>query len=405
MVIWAAVTGIEEQGFLRLCRRFEREHAGITVQLVGSTNADKLIRAVVAGAPPDIVYLYGTSLVGPLAANGAIAMLDDRFRESGLHADDYLPGTIPQSSWNGKIYAMPVTRDSYAVYCNPQVLGECGFPTHRGPDTLEELELMAREITARNRDGSLRRIGVRLPDDHAVLMSAYGATLYDEAAGAITTDADESISALEGLIRLMDAQGGYSRVRAFSTGIGREASAQSPIASGKAAMYIGGEWNAMYLLRHSPETDYFVDKLPHPAKRPDLRNMAWQDGDVMMLPQGAKSPDAAWAFMRWMQRLPQQEEYAAAMSNLPAIKAGVHSLRITQGSKARETVGFILREVAAVSKCPRFFPTLPVTQLYRDTLQFAVQTAMLKQKTPQQALRDCRLRVQAELDKYRVHAP
>src|SRR2546429_8848932 len=74
--IWSGPGGVEEEAFLKLCRRFEIEHPGVRVHNLGKLLEDKLIRAIVAGAPPDLAYLFGTSDVGPLAANGALLQLD-----------------------------------------------------------------------------------------------------------------------------------------------------------------------------------------------------------------------------------------------------------------------------------------------------------------------------------------
>src|SRR5262249_39675993 len=66
LVIWSNPSGVEEQAFLRMCRRFEQEHPSIRVRNVGRSDETKLIRAIVAAAPPDLAYIYGTELVGPL---------------------------------------------------------------------------------------------------------------------------------------------------------------------------------------------------------------------------------------------------------------------------------------------------------------------------------------------------
>ena len=73
---------------------------------------------------------------------------------------------------------------------------------------------------------------------------------------------------------------------------------------------------------------------------------------------------------------------------------------ITQGSRSKRTLSYILRHIAANRQNARFFPTLPVTRLYRDALDNAVQQAMLHHKTPEQALADAQKRVQTELAKY-----
>ena len=89
LTIWSSPTGIEERAFQKLCARFEREHPNITLHNVGALNEEKLIRAIVAGAPPDLAYIYGVALVGPLAANHAVEPLDERFRRAGFREEGF----------------------------------------------------------------------------------------------------------------------------------------------------------------------------------------------------------------------------------------------------------------------------------------------------------------------------
>ena len=163
-------------------------------------------------------------------------------------------------------------------------------------------------------------------------------------------------------------------------------------------MSIEGEWVAMYLEKYAPTADYAVGEIP--AFGPGLRDMAWQDGDVMIMPAGAKHPDAAWEFMRWMQLPRQQEEYAGIMNNLPSIRSLLTSAALTTGSKKREALGYILQHIAGSSPCPRFFPTNPASRFYRDTLGNAIEAAELHRKPPKQALDDVQFRVEREMLRY-----
>src|SRR5690242_4003795 len=88
LTIWSAPKGVEEQGFLKLIHRFEDEHPTIVVHNLGGLEEQKLLRAIVAGAPPDLAYIYGTSDVGPLAGNGGLTVLDRYYRASGLKDAD-----------------------------------------------------------------------------------------------------------------------------------------------------------------------------------------------------------------------------------------------------------------------------------------------------------------------------
>jgi multiple sugar transport system substrate-binding protein len=400
LVIWSAPRGVEERAFLKLIARFEREHPAIRVHNLGGITEDKLVRAMVAGTPPDLAYLYNMTMVGPLAANRAVQPLDERFNRSGFREEDFLPGAIAQGRYEGRIHAMPVTRDSRGLYWNRAVFKAASLDPDRPPRTMDELYDYAVKLTKGKKGGSLTRLGFLPVTDSAIWLCAMGGRLYDEQTGRVTIDCPENVAALAWRVKLVDAMGGRDRVAGFRSGFGPGDSGQNPLATGQVAMMIEGEWFAMYLERYAPNADYGIGEIPYPAGRPDLRNMAWQDGDFMFIPTGAKNPDAAWEFIRWLHQPAQQEEYAGGMSNLPTLRSLLHSPKLTKGSRSRETLGYILAHISGGSKNVRFFPSLPVTKLYRDALDHAVQAAELHQKTPEQALRDAQVRVQRELDKY-----
>ncbi|HZT41641.1 MAG TPA: ABC transporter substrate-binding protein [Chthonomonadaceae bacterium] len=398
--IWSAPQGVEERGFIALCRRFEAEHPGVTVHNVGASNMEKLVRAIVAGAPPDLAYLYDTTPVGPLAANGAVRVLDGDFARSGLRESDFLPGAIAQGRYKGHLYAMPVTRDSRALYWNRTVFREAGLNPDRPPQTLEETLTLAARLTRRRPDGTLERLGMPLPGGPELVMALFGGDVVDERTYQITADRPENVEALRWYVRLADAQGGYRAISALTAGFGADQSGQNPLATGKIAMRIDGEWTAMYLEKYGPWTDYAIGEIPHPAARPDLKNLAWQDGDIMVIPNGSRHPQLAWEFMVWMQQPAQQDFYAAVMNNLPSIMALRHSPRLTRGSRTKRALGYVLGHIASDPHNARFLPSLPIAQIYRDTLQNAFDRALFHEVTPEQALATVQARMEREMRRY-----
>ena len=400
LTLWAAPIGGEEKAFRTLCDRFEREHPSIQLHLVGGLREEKLIRAIVAGAPPDLAYLYNPIMVGPLAGNKAAQPLDELYRRAGFRDSDFLPGAIDQMRYDGVLYAMPVTLDSRGFYWNKSVFRSAGMDPDRPPQTMEELYEIAVKLTKKRPDGTLARLGMLPPADNALFFCAMGGRLYDPVNRRITIDIPENVAALKWRVKLIDAQGGRDAVAGFMGGFGPMESAQNPLAKGDVGMQIDGEWVAMYLERYAPGTKYGIGEIPHPAHRPDLKNMAWHDGDIMFIPNGARHPGSAWEFIRWLQEPRQQEEYAGGMNNLPTVRALLNSPKITTGSRSKETLGYILRHIATNQANSRFSPALPVARLYKDALDNAVQLAELHRKSPEDALADAQKRVQRELDRY-----
>jgi multiple sugar transport system substrate-binding protein len=291
---------------------------------------------------------------------------------------------------------MPTTRDSRALYRNRSCFRAAGVDPDSPPRTLEEAKTLAVRLTRRNGDGSLAQIGMFLPDDPSILFALFGGDIWNAANGRITADRPENVAALRWLVQLADAEGGFRAISAFTSGFGSDNTRQNPLATGKIAMRIDGEWQAMHL----DTTDYALSELPYPAARPDLKNTAWEDGDFMAIPAGSRHPELAWKFMRWLEEPAQQNEYAAAMHNLPTLLALRNSPTITRGTRSKEAVGYVLAHIASNARNARFLPTLPITRFYLDVLRNAFDRALYHEVTPERALAEAQARVEREQRRY-----
>lgn len=400
LTIWSAPTGLEEQSFKKLCARFEREHPQITIKHMGGLTQEKLESAIVAGCPPDLAYIYNIVGIAPMAANGALVSLDSYFQRSGLHEKDFLPGAIAQMRFRGNLYAMPTTRDSRALYYNRTRFKEAGLDPAHPPQTLEELVEYAKRMTHTGSDGNLTSLGMFLPADAAVLFAIFGGGIWDDHRQALTINRTENVEALKWLVDLADAQGGFRAVSAFAAGFGSDTSSQNPLATGKVGMKIDGEYEAMHIEKFAPETDYALAELPHPQSRPDLKNIAWMDGDFIAIPSGSKHPYLGWEFIRWMQMPSQQSEYAVSMSNLPTILSIRHAPEFSGGSKSKRALGFVLNHIASESPNPRFLPTLPVIQVFENALRNTIDKALYHDLTPAEALNQLQAKMEKELQLY-----
>lgn len=67
--IWSMWAGDEGKFFLDTLREFEKAHPGIQCENLGAVDDQKSVRAIVAGAPPDLLTLKDPLFLGTLAAN------------------------------------------------------------------------------------------------------------------------------------------------------------------------------------------------------------------------------------------------------------------------------------------------------------------------------------------------
>jgi ABC-type glycerol-3-phosphate transport system substrate-binding protein len=258
--------GDEETVFRNVLRAYDP-----TIENLPSVADDKTIRALVAGAPPDLFTLKDPSALGALAANQALQPLDELFVAAGLKDADFTPGALSQCRFRGKLYAIPYLLDCMVLLYNKRLIKE-------PPRTLEELEELCKRLTKRDSSGRITQIGLR-PPEAVQLLGAAGAQFWDEKPERLTADHPNNSDGLRWYKRLMDAQGGNEAVEAFSAGFAEDMGSSNPFFKGLAAMEFSGQWNANYRVARGKSL------LPAPRGQAHRRRLRVSDVE----------PDRGWA--------------------------------------------------------------------------------------------------------------
>jgi multiple sugar transport system substrate-binding protein len=391
-------SGPEEGNFERVLRRYEALHPGVRLRNLGAVNDDtKTIRSLVAGVPPDLFTLADPSYLGPLARNRAIRPLDELFRQAGLREESFVPASLKLCRYQDRLYGLPYLIDDNALFWNKSAFAEAGLDPEQPPRTLEELEETAVRLTKRDSNGRITRLGLRPPSDLYLILHLFGGELVAPETGRITADHPGNIAGVAWYKNLVDRQGGIEAVSAFSSGFGRDQGASNPFYVDKVAMMLNGEWNPYWVSRYAPFLQYGVAPVPPPAAHPERANSTWLGGNVFCIPTDHRRPEAAWEFLAWTQTLEAQILFAYAMNNVPNQRAALTAPKLRAGPPFRKKYAIFLD--LADSPNAGYFPALPVTNLYMNQLNTAIERVLYGDRTPEQALREVRERVQTELDR------
>ncbi len=384
--VWSMWGGDEEEVFRNTLHTYDP-----TMENLPSVGDDKTIRALVAGAPPDLFTLRDPSALGALAANGALRPLDDLYAAAGFKESDFTPGALSQCRFRGKLYAVPYLLDCMVLLYNKKHVKE-------PPRTLEELEELCKRLTKRDSTGRLTQIGLR-PPEAIQLLGAAGATFWDEKSERITADHPNNIEGMRWYKRLMDAQGGNEAVAAFSAGFAEDMGSNNPFYRGQAAMEFSGQWNANWVYKYTPGEEIGVAPLPYPAALPEARGTAWLGGNLFCLPREGKNNDRAWEFLRWTQSKAGQIQFAETIHGVPNQKAILTEPLLRTGEPWKVLFGRFLD----LANSPRatHFPVSPVAALYQSEVTAACDAVRYGRKSPQEALRAVQAKVSRELEKYR----
>ena len=224
--------------------RFENEHPHIKINFEGMDQTihreQKLKSEMVTGQPPDIFFLFGGAEIEPYAEAGRLLNLTPYLEEQGLMKD-----FIDLSLWtfDGKVYGVPLEGNAEPLYYNKTLFGELGLEP---PQTVEDLF----ELISRFHEAGI--IPFALGNDqqwpaaiyvHYLMDRQIGSELiYQIVAGDASFDNPDYLTAMEMFDRMVKEGAFPQQANQLST-----EQAVSLFASGRAAMYLNGNWDISLL--------------------------------------------------------------------------------------------------------------------------------------------------------------
>jgi multiple sugar transport system substrate-binding protein len=133
-------------GFEKAISDFEKENPGIDVEMVkGPTSTDTretmYTTSFLAGQATYDMVLMDITWVPKFARQGWLVPLDDWFGKE--EQNEFLPGDIQGSIFNGKIYRVPLQTDAGILYYRKDLLEEKGY---KPPQTWDEFVKIAGEL-------------------------------------------------------------------------------------------------------------------------------------------------------------------------------------------------------------------------------------------------------------------
>ena len=305
---WEKWGSFERDACQAMVDDFNQSQDEIFVHYVNASQVDrKSMLAIIGHSPPDVVGLWATN-VQPFASAGALAPLDDLMGQSSLSPDRYIPQYLQIGRSAGRVYALPTTPASVALFYNKDhfkakaaQLRAAGLDPDRPPRTIEELDRYADVLNEFNDNGSPRVMGF-LPTEpgwwNATWGYYFGGKLYDEKTGTVTPDDPANIKAILWIKRYAEKYG-RDKLLQFRSGFGNFDSPNNAFIEGKVSMEMQGVWFPNFIRRHRPHMDFGV--APFPTAEGVPGPMSFLDLDVIAIPRGCKHPEAAWEFVHYTQ--------------------------------------------------------------------------------------------------------
>jgi multiple sugar transport system substrate-binding protein len=369
------------------------------------TDVAQLMTAVRGGSGPD-VYLLDRFTVAQRAEAGLVQPLADYMEQEGgvdEFANRYIDFAWAEAQFEGEPYALPTDTDTRAVYYNKRMLEEAGVDLSQldpanGPLTLDEVTEIADQVNKTDDSGAYTQMGFIPWYDqgwHYTWGFDFGGSFYDPDQCRVTPTDPEIQEALQWLYDYADRLD-PKRVQAFlstnaqCTGpLTCEAipPAQHPFITEKLAMVLTGNWFIKSIDQYAPKLDYGVTYIPTPPGRQDQPS-TWAGGWSVVIPEGAKNPEGAWAFMQWWAGEEGQRAYYEKNGSIPTLTNLLSDDSVLSG------LGLFGR----LTDVAKSRPALPVGALYWDELTAANEAVLLNREQPAQALQSVEERVQPQLE-------
>ncbi|MBB6428515.1 ABC transporter substrate-binding protein [Algisphaera agarilytica] len=414
---WEHWQGFEKEAMQAVVDDFNASQDRIFVKMLAVSQIDqKFVLATAGGRPPDVAGLWERQ-IAPYAEKGALTPLTPYLEEAGITGEEYIPAIWRMLQYRGIVWALPSTPASIGLHWNKRMFREAGLDPEKPPTSMAELEAMNEVLTV----VELRRGGETVRARYSELTDAekqakdfeiiemgftpnepgwwtgyngfwFGAKLWD-GEGNLTATSPENIAAVEWYAGFYEKYG-IDNMRKFGASFtGNFASPQNPFLDERIAMVLQGVWMYNFIDQFAPQLEWAATAFPveDPAVRP---NTTLVNTDILVIPKGAKNPDEAFEFIRFVNEQRNIEKLCMGQRKFSPMREYSDEFIDLHPHPYIQT--FI---DLANSPNARVLPKVPVAEEYNIEMVNAYSKAAGGLATPEEALRYAGERAQWKLDR------
>lgn len=359
----------------------------------------KSILAIASGNPPDLTGFWSFNLHA-FADMGALRSLDDLIARDKFDLDRYIPVFPDMARHRGKMWGLPTTPATTALYWNKDMFRAAGLDPEKPPKTIAELDEMAEKLTKIDpATGRMERLGF-IPVEpgwwHWAWGYYFGGKLVGDD-GRLTVDDPKNIEAFKWVTKFANRYG-REKLLAFKQGVGSFDSPQNAFMSNRIGMVMQGVWMANFIRFHNPHLDYGCAPFPS-AFDTQGEPVTIAEMDVITIPRGARNVDEAWEVIKFINSREGSEFLCGARANNGGQGKLTPFKDVTPEWLAQHPHPHLQVFVdQAKSKNAIYTPKLPLWDEFRIESNAAFERVWLGDDTPENTLRALQKRMQSKLD-------
>ena len=325
--LWHFFTDREAKVIQKAVDGFEKENPKVKVEVHTGQDDTKLQQVISSGGNVDVALSYASDIVGNFCTTGAFIDLGPYISRDNVDLDDFPDSVRSYTQFDGKRCALPLLADVPALYTNTAMLSAAGIT--EAPKTLDELSTDALALTTYNDDGSIKTLGFNptlgfYENSPGNFSASVGAKWLKSNGKADVADSSwpEVMKWQKALVDKI----GWDKLKAFTAGLGQEFSASNAFQTGQVAMQFDGEWRTAFIADQTPDLAYETSPFPAAADHSELYGSGVISGNVVGIGKGSKSPELAWALMKYLTtKTSVVVDLANGLKNVPTTTSALDS--------------------------------------------------------------------------------
>lgn len=408
--------GIQETNPLARSRvmAFQEAYPDVNLQIVETFDDQKLLTAAASDTLPDVIWL-GRFTTATWAARGVLQPLTDFIERDGYDTSAFYPFAIEEASYDGEIYGIPGGADVRALYVNLDHLQETGTSID-DVDTSDwdQLSDLGSQLVKKSGD-QVERWGF----DHRVPAGNFwlwgrgngGSFISDDGSEATFND-PKIVEAMQWAVDAFDAQGGSKLYDAFATTF----QGDQQFAQGMVSMTLYEQWMLSAAIASvAPDLNFRLLPVRERGSGPDGAITTYSGGNGWYIPKGAKNPDAAWEYIKFMHsddtwklagkavkqyRQDNNSPYFPSLTGKPAIDQWQIDELYESVGEAFDDAVTLLPQLVDASQPIQIGRSPVAGQLSDIMLASGIKPAMSRSMSPQDALDDANQQAQDAIDEF-----
>lgn len=308
--------GEEAKALEKVIADFNKSQSDIKVVGVSSPDAQKQLTSMSSSNGSfDISDNFGNT-VGSWASKGILAPLDDYLKTEKVDLGEFAPASLDQMKYDGKTYALPIAVHTQQLMYNKDLLDAAGV---QPPTTMDELAAAVKKLTVTDASGAITQIGLGNPSASTLFTTlgyAFGGTWDGKDDKTPSPTDPKNVEALDWYTKTLTDTYGADKIASFTSGLGQYMSAQDPFYTGKEAMVVDGEWQAVNIPKVAPNLNWGVVDIP--AASDDLAGTTQVTTSTLFIPSNSKHKAEAAKFLAYMVSDKPMTDFTLALGNLPS---------------------------------------------------------------------------------------